>query len=194
MGALLSCASGIISKLTGGSGGGGGASLKVVSFDGSPRGQDVNTARFTVSGRGAALANTSVEQDQCYFEVKVARRGSVGVGLSRKKRPSDLGSHLGDGKTSWCFRTDAFGDLEEGQVIGCSYDQLHSPALLEFYLDGEKLDGQSIKGARGHLYPAVSVGDGAMVIANFSRSEGNFAFPPPAGFTGIVPHQDLISV
>ena len=64
--------------------------------------------------------------------------------------------------------------------------------FFRFFGGLSQLDGQSIRGAKGELFPAVSVRDGAKVVANFSRSVANFEFSPPAGFTGLVPHMDLI--
>ena len=133
MGGIFSCVSGLIGRIWVTAP----PAVRVASFDDGRIGPRVIAARFTVAGEGAALANTPVVQDQVYFEVKIVESGSVGVGLSRRKPPEALKGHLGDNKTSWCFRSDAFDDIAVGQVIGCSFDCNQSPSRMDFYLDGE---------------------------------------------------------
>ena len=149
MGGLCSCAEGLVSRFSGG----GQPPLQAASFDGGVVGPHTKVANFTVAGDGCALANTVIEQDQVYFEVTVKRAGCVGVGLTRKKSPDELVGHLGDGRTSWVFRSDSFGDLATGAVIGVSYDQLLAPSMLDFFLDGEKvrMRGRRGGGNGGHL-------------------------------------------
>ena len=142
MGGLCSCAEGLVSRFSGG----GQPPLQAASFDGGVVGPHTKVANFTVAGDGCAIANTVIEQDQVYFEVTVKRAGCVGVGLTRKKSPDELVGHLGDGRTSWVFRSDSFGDLATGAVIGVSYDQLQAPSMLDFFLDGEKV---RMRGRRG---------------------------------------------
>lgn len=152
MGALCSCAEGLVSRFSGG----GQPPLQAASFDGGVVGPHTKVANFTVAGDGCAIANTVIEQDQVYFEVTVKRAGCVGVGLTRKKSPDELVGHLGDGRTSWVFRSDSFGDLAMGAVIGVSYDQLQAPSMLDFFLDGEKV---RIEGAEGRQWKTF-VSDG----------------------------------
>ncbi|KNC86181.1 hypothetical protein SARC_01659 [Sphaeroforma arctica JP610] len=149
-----------------------------------------------VRGRGAALANGPLVQDQSYWEVKVKSGGSWGLGVSL--RTEDLKSvPLGQGNQSWVFRNDGeiyhcgeaytqYADkiaVKEGDVIGCSYDHVD----LHFYINGKQLEC-SVMTVRGKVYPSVYVDNGAVLDCEFT----NFAHPPPRGYSRIMFEQSLL--
>eukprot|EP00753_Platysulcus_tardus_P004778 PLAT12685.1.p1 GENE.PLAT12685.1~~PLAT12685.1.p1 ORF type:complete len:182 (+),score=49.46 PLAT12685.1:200-745(+) len=169
-----------------------GSRLEPTLFDNKYKGKDVSIAHLTVSGTGGVLATTALHQDRVYFEMKIMELGSFCVGVARRNNVMEtLGGHLGDGKRSWALKSEtSTEDFKEGDVIGIAYDQSEGAPVASFYLNGEPLRGCTISRIKGLVYPAVSVGDGARVEANFSLAD--FAHEPPPGFSGIIPARSVI--
>mmetsp|Transcript_7750 Transcript_7750/g.17973 ORF Transcript_7750/g.17973 Transcript_7750/m.17973 type:complete len:184 (+) Transcript_7750:48-599(+) len=141
-----------------------------------------------VNGKGSALAGASLMQDRAYWEIKVCGKGPFAFGVARRqvhKLPS-----LGYDENSWALRSDQF-DLQNGDILGCAFDQGDVPTQLRFYHNGVYLESNTIKGIRGEVYPAVSVEDGASLEAQFDGESG-FAYPPPAGFSGVMASRRLM--
>ena len=175
---------------------------------------------LTISGSGSAIATVDIQQDQCYWEVELAKfdadaGAAFAIGVARRKalvpparkkagatqsRGNNLAGHaLGDGKLSWALKsassTCAFA---EGDVIGVAYDGLTTgKPTLHFYQNGVKLPGASIviraRGVSGALAPAVAItAGGAKLTGNFSVDRGDFTFPPPAKYEGIIPAKSML--
>ena len=180
----------------------------------------ISAASLTVAGTGAAIAGVDIQQDRCYWEVELTAfdadsGASFAVGVARRKalvppkrkkagatqsRGNNLAGHaLGDGKLSWALKsassTCAFA---EGDVIGVAYDGLTTgKPTLHFYQNGVKLPGASIviraRGVSGALAPAVAItAGGAKLTGNFSVDRGDFTFPPPAKYEGIIPAKSML--
>ncbi|EKX30829.1 hypothetical protein GUITHDRAFT_156740, partial [Guillardia theta CCMP2712] len=146
-------------------------------------GPDIHFDDLRVSGSGVALASESISQDKAYFEVKIAKaEGRWGVGVCKQSvHSSDELNVEGEG---WCLSSVQL-EYGEGDVIGVTYDQSIFPTALRFYHNGEVLEELTITSIRGEVFPAVHVTDGAVVDCEFDGENG-FAYPPPAGFTGVV--------
>ena len=162
---------------------------QMVSFDTKRKGKEVKLSGSTISGTGAALASAALHQDAAYWEVKVRQTGTFCVGVSRKVPSAELEGAIGNNKNSWGLNSNTSGiPFAAGDIIGCAYGQSERP-MLAFYRNGELLAGQSVQRIRGLVYPAVSVGDGTVLEANYTQS---FVHPPPTGFSGIIPAADMI--
>lgn len=62
-----------------------------------------------------------------------------------------------------------------GTVIGVSYDQSSGPPTVNFFIDGELVDGAVIFNVKGQVHPACGVSSSAL-DCNFTH---DFVCPPP---------------
>lgn len=91
--------------------------------------------------------------------------------------------------TAWTFTSSLHGvTVAEGDTIGCALDQGDYPVQVYFYVKGKVV--HQISGIRGEVLPALSVGDGAMLEANFGAREYDQGMP--AGFQGIIKSMSLL--
>merc|ERR1712232_1513900 len=135
-----------------------------------------------VAGDGAAVADTVIEQDASYWEVKVLDPGtSCKIGVSRDLQGMWLESQIGDGESSWAL-DQAKVPLKADDIVGVYFGQDDLPNL-RFSLNGSPLEDASIKKVRGEAYPAVSVGGGAKVMISFEAKL--FQHPPVSCHTEI---------
>mmetsp|Transcript_68043 Transcript_68043/g.142085 ORF Transcript_68043/g.142085 Transcript_68043/m.142085 type:complete len:187 (-) Transcript_68043:121-681(-) len=132
-----------------------------------------------LTGSGAALANTMVEQDAAYWEVRIAKLGEkaeIGVAYERPKK-EDLADALHDGQQGWCVSSGPAGKpFEEGDVIGVAFGQGDIPNL-RFFLNGQAIDEATVKHVRGEVYPAVFLDGGTELKWGFEPEQ--FAQPIP---------------
>ena len=127
-----------------------------------------------MKGAGTILCNTSIQQDRAYFEVTVVTAGAfrVGCGQRAKLKGQDfaggaLDKQLGESSDgTWGHE---LMDLQAGDTVGCTYDQLIGPTPeLNFFVNGTRIDGATLaKKTRGSVYPAISVASQAAVRVNF---------------------------
>ncbi|GAB6018912.1 SPRY domain-containing protein 7 [Chamberlinius hualienensis] len=147
-----------------------------------------------ICGGGAALANVPIVQNKAYFELKLQQSGLWGVGLATQK--VDLNKvPLGNDTESWVLTSDGTlkhnneekGKIpeipQEGDIIGITYDHVE----LNFFLNGKPLHCP-LTGAKGTLYPAVYVEDGAILDVYFEV----FTQQVPIGFDKIMIEQSLL--
>jgi hypothetical protein len=159
-------------------------------LDPQQHGAAAEVSRFCVSGCGAALATTLVEQEAAYWEIEVVTAGSFCVGLAAPARtPQDrarLELALGDGVRSWALRSSAVDPpLAPGDVVGVYLDQREFP-ILKFNVNGDwsRVDEHKFcKGVKGDVRPAVSVDRGAILKFRFSA----FKFPPSGAYAKFGP-------
>nr|CAG4648285.1 EOG090X0EPP [Moina brachiata]SVE93292.1 EOG090X0EPP [Moina brachiata] len=141
-----------------------------------------------ICGTGGALANTPINQDKAYFEVRLQQTGIWGLGLATGK--ADLNKvPLGNDPDSWVLCSDGYlrhnkEELhhitqipQEGDTIGISYNHIE----LNFYVNGQKLDCP-FTNVKGEVYPAVYVDEGAVLDVVFE----DFARDPPPGYDKII--------
>ncbi|CAE8639332.1 unnamed protein product, partial [Polarella glacialis] len=120
--------------------------------------QDISGA--LVTGAGVALADTVIEQDSAYWEVRVLEAGSgrsARVGVALDLAGQRLDSQLGDSVSSWAFGGELpGGPLNKNDVIGVAFGQGDIPNL-RFFKNGTLLVEGEVLRIRGEAYPAVSV-------------------------------------
>lgn len=151
---------------------------------------------FAVSGEGTALASSSVEQERAYWEVRVLKPGAIRVGVSQLQAKQALASALqAAGPLSWSVdaavgaraggggSSGGGGGCKEDDVVGVAFDQSEKP-VVRFTLNGEPQPAWTLQGVKGTVYPAVSVGDGAICDCCFSS--GLFDYTPPDRHTAII--------
>jgi len=143
-------------------------------------------------GTGGVLSNAPILQDKAYFEVKVQSDGVWGCGVASER--CDL-NNVPLGESSWTFRNDlgfysqankiesADIELNEGDIIGITYDHV----TLQFYLNGY-LVGNGISGIKGKVYPVVFVDQSAILDTEFI----NFEKRPPSGYGQIMFEQNIL--
>lgn len=171
--------------------------LPVVTMDRKYKGPRVSTTSFVTVGDGIALANAALHQSRAYWEIKVLDPGIFCCGVSHRISPERLVGHLDQnkgGKHHWGCR---FNDpdtkkhivVNPGDTIGVMLDQSEVP-MLHFQINGKPLQGKSIRGIRGLVFPSVSVSQDARLDANFGPNK--FRYPIPRGFSGVIRAQDVI--
>ena len=171
--------------------------LPVVTMDRKYKGPRVSVTSFVTVGEGIALANAALHQSRAYWEIKVLDPGTFCCGVSHRISPDRLVGHLDQnkgGKHHWGVR---FNDrdakkhisVNPGDTIGVLLDQSEVP-ILHFQVNGKPLQGKSIRGIRGLVFPSVSVSQETRLDANFGPSK--FRYPIPRGFSGVIRAQDVI--
>ena len=66
--------------------------------------------------------------------------------------------------------------VQEGSVLGVSYDQSSGPPTVNFFVNGAVLPDLAISSIRGQVVPACGVSGEATVSCNFGHA---FAKTPP---------------
>eukprot|EP00041_Stephanoeca_diplocostata_P028487 m.809427 g.809427 ORF g.809427 m.809427 type:complete len:198 (+) comp23383_c1_seq13:305-898(+) len=147
-----------------------------------------------ICGTGAALSNAPLVQNKSFWEVKLQTSGEWCIGVASRHAKLDA-LPLGDTKNEWVLRScgglfhngdevaHVSNDIEEGDVIGVSYD--HEQLL--FYLNGERLE-VCISTVRGSVFPVVGVDQGAILDVQFK----DFTFPSPGTYQEIMIEQNLL--
>lgn len=167
-----------------------------IALDTSYMGHEVVIVKngLRVCGHGGALTNAPLAQSKSYFEVKIQQGGIWAIGLAT--RSTDLNTATGGSDTeSWALNSDGIirhnqqelhkiqGPVEEGDIIGVSYDHIE----LNFYLNGKSMDAP-IMGIKGTTFPVLYVDDGAILDLILD----NFVHSPPMGFEKIMLEQSLL--
>jgi len=145
-------------------------------------------------GTGGCLATSEIVQDKAYFEVKLQSAGVWGFGVAVPEEDLEK-APLGESTFSWvlqnsgkiCHNKKCIHDtklkIEEGDILGCSYDHVE----LNFYLNGKSLN-QAVRGIKGSIFPAFYVDQNAILDVEFS----NFSFPPPSGYQCLMVEKSII--
>jgi len=146
-------------------------------------------------GSGACMGNTEIVQDKSYFEAKLQSCGMWGVGVALESEMLDI-TPLGESVHSWVIRQDAHVchnkktvhhpqgvSIQEGDVIGCSYDHVE----LNFFHNGKPLN-VPLRGIKGTIYPVFYVDDSAILDVSFD----NFLYPPPTGYQKLMMEKSII--
>ncbi|CAJ1407765.1 unnamed protein product [Effrenium voratum] len=160
-----------------------GSQLKVTS----------DTSGLLVTGHGVALANTVIEQDAAYWEVRVLEPGSSSrtfVGVALELNGQLLDSKIGDAASSWAIGGDLpGGPLQKDDIIGVAFGQGNIPNL-RFFRNGKEIPEAEVLRIRGEVFPAASVCDGAELLLVFDAAD--FAHDPPGRHQAIVPPRKMI--
>jgi hypothetical protein len=157
------------------------------------KGSLVRASNWSVAGQGVCVANSVLIQTRSHWEMTVAHTGTFCVGVTRRSNEG-LEGDLAARPNSWCLSSSALSDgaariYQPGDVLSVSYDLSGIRAVLSFSLNGVSIDVECA-GIRGDVYPAVSVGDGAVLQANFGATP--FKYAMPEGFSTIILSKDLI--
>jgi len=148
-----------------------------------------------ICGAGGALADTPLNQDKTYFEIKVQAAGIWGVGVASREVCLDK-APLGTDNNSWLLRHDGscwhgnepISTLSiiptEGDIIGVTFDHVQ----LQFYINGKLADGCVASNLHTQVYPVFYVDDGAIIDVNFEK----FYYEPPQGYSHIMKEQDML--
>jgi len=122
------------------------------------------------------------------------QEGTWAVGVATRNCSLDTGP-FGNDPDSWVLRNSGelwFNGmtigridhtLEEGDVIGVSFDHIE----LNFYVNGKK-GSIAFSNVRGTVFPALYVGEGAVLDAIFDK----FLHPIPSGFDKIIKEKSLL--
>ena len=128
------------------------------------------------------------------WEVKVARGGGhFCVGVANRVPKASLAS-LDKQLVEWEGRAWAVGSValgcKEGDVVGVLFDQSMGRPVITLLLNGAVVQREfpSLRGARGDVYPAVSVEGEAMLQLRFD----GFAHPQEPKFGAIIPARDIL--
>jgi len=149
----------------------------------------VEVAGSVISGSGSILGDSPVLQDKAYFEATLQTPGSFAIGVATRDAPLDGILSQDKAATAWTFTNSLQGTaVGAGEVIGCALDQGDYPVQVYFYHQGKVV--HQISGIRGEVLPAFSVGDGAVLEANFGGRE--YQQGMPAGFQGIIKSMSLL--
>jgi len=144
-------------------------------------------------GTGSARGSAPILQDKAYWEVKIQQGGLWSVGLATPA--ADLNKDLGLDQTSWALTStgqvrtrgsqeySVARDLEEGDVIGFSYDHVE----LNIFCNGKNID-TPVLGIKGTVFPVFFVDEGAILDCIFE----NFLHQPPNGFERIMIEKALL--
>ena len=109
-------------------------------------------------GTGSARGSAPILQDKAYWEVKVQQGGKWTAGVASPA--ADLNKDLGLDQTSWAVTSggqvrtrgnqeySVSRDLEEGDVIGFSYDHVE----LNIFCNGKNID-TPVLGIKGTVFP-----------------------------------------
>ena len=160
------------------SGDGGGIEMAAVAapaveVDPKRCGKAVKAEGNKISGAGVALATDTLEQDSAYWECVVTKgSGKWAIGVAPKNEKDK--EHIAD---SSALTAAEELEVKDGDVIGCVFSFSNFP-VLQFYKNGEAIDGQGVNKVKGDVYPAVSVSDGAELELIFA--EGQFKHEPPS--------------
>ncbi|CAK0874558.1 unnamed protein product [Prorocentrum cordatum] len=139
-----------------------------------------------VRGEGSALADTVIEQDAAYWEVRVLDLGAeCHIGVAYELSGHLLDSQLGDRSCSWTLSQ----ELHRGDVIGVAFGQGDIPNL-RFFRNGQQLDDATVSRVRGEAYPAVSVSGGAELLLVFD--EKDFEHAPPGRHSEVRPPRKMM--
>eukprot|EP00440_Ansanella_granifera_P007984 gb/GFBE01008639.1/.p1 GENE.gb/GFBE01008639.1/~~gb/GFBE01008639.1/.p1 ORF type:complete len:192 (+),score=38.69 gb/GFBE01008639.1/:1-576(+) len=146
-----------------------------------------------VTGHGVALADTVIEQDAAYWEVRVLEVGSQNncyVGVALDLAGQRLDSKIGDASSSWAIGGELpGGPLQKNDVIGVAFGQGDIPNL-RFFRNGTMIQEAEVLRIRGEGFPAVSVGDGAELLLVFESA--SFAHDPPGRHVAVMPPRKMI--
>eukprot|EP00931_Biecheleriopsis_adriatica_P055136 TRINITY_DN32531_c0_g1_i1.p1 TRINITY_DN32531_c0_g1~~TRINITY_DN32531_c0_g1_i1.p1 ORF type:complete len:192 (+),score=30.45 TRINITY_DN32531_c0_g1_i1:65-640(+) len=146
-----------------------------------------------VSGHGVLLADTLIEQDAAYWEVRVLEVGNSNqcfVGVALELANQRLNSMIGDATSSWAVGGNLpGGPLQKNDVIGVAFGLGDIPNL-RFYRNGQQIFEAEVLRIRQEVYPAVSVSDGAEVLMVFEGA--GFAHEPPGRHTSVIPPRKMI--
>jgi len=169
--------------------------LPSVCLDTSNMGNEVVIVKMgrRICGAGAALATAPILQNKGYFETKLQSMGIWSVGLATRR--CDTNKPLGTSPDSWVLKSD--GNIchnglvrykldltiEEGDIVGCTYDHVE----MNFYLNGKPLHCP-VTGIKGTVYPVLYVDDGTILDVNFTE----FVYNPPEGFEKIMFEKSLL--
>jgi len=155
---------------------------------GADHGKTVKVGDYTVSGTGTALANTTLMQDRTYFEMTVESPGTFAVGVTHDRKTA-LEHQLTDrpGTHSLSSSQHSFAG---GDVIGCYYDLSGVRTVLSFTVNGVAVPNATVSNIKGDVWPAVSVGDGAALSANFGQRTWTHA--PTHGFVAPLMARDTM--
>jgi len=134
---------------------------------GPDHGKSVKVSDYNVSGTGTALANTTLMQDRTYFEMSVESAGTFAVGVTHDRKTA-LEQQLTDRPGTHCLSS-AQHTFAGGDVIGCYYDLSGVRTVLSFTVNGVSIPSATISNIKGDVWPAISVGDGAALSANFGQ-------------------------
>mmetsp|Transcript_77359 Transcript_77359/g.218922 ORF Transcript_77359/g.218922 Transcript_77359/m.218922 type:complete len:188 (-) Transcript_77359:50-613(-) len=146
-------------------------------------------AGVTVTGEGAALADTVIEQDAAYWEVIVKELGTAcHIGVAYDLTGNLLDAHIGGKQSSWAVSPDSV-DLKKDDIIGVAFGQGDIPNL-RFFHNGSPVESSTVSRVRGEAYPAVSVGGGAELVIVFEP--GGFAHTPPGRHTEVRPPRKMM--
>jgi len=157
-------------------------------------GLNCDVSNFSVRGKEkggcTVLANSPLLQNYSAFEFTLREKGEFCVGVGGKG--GKAACHLNQRENSWClFSGPEGGDFEAGVVIGCTFDLSAVQPVLRFYRNGEVITSATIqKGICGEVFPAVSVGPGCVLQANFGQAPFSFTFP--SNFEGVIYTQDMM--
>lgn len=128
-------------------------------------GPGVRVNGSVIAGRGRCYANTPLEQDCVYFEVRIvdADPGAANVTVGCGRRASDeseLDKPLGATPQSHGAKFGGGGHcspIRPGDVIGCAFDQDSGPVHMKFWYNGEPVRDAELRGMKGEQWPALSV-------------------------------------
>mmetsp|Transcript_102094 Transcript_102094/g.288317 ORF Transcript_102094/g.288317 Transcript_102094/m.288317 type:complete len:186 (+) Transcript_102094:148-705(+) len=139
-----------------------------------------------VSGEGAVLADTVIEQDAAYWEVRVDEPGSAcRVGVARDLNGMWLDSQIGEGEFSWALDK----PLNKGDIVGVAFGQDDMPNL-RFFVNGTPIEDASVKKVQGDVYPAVSMRGNAEL--SFMFEPELFKHQPTTRHTEIRPPRKML--
>ena len=172
----------------------------IASWDRGAKGSRVLLSGSTVGGSGTVRGNAPLDQDRCYWEVAVVSSiggASFSVGIARPFAGDQLSALDGQlelhGPQSWALRVNDVTSTviaADGDTIGVAFDQ-SDVAVLEFFLNGQLIPDATVRGCgiRGPIAPAVSVGPGAKLRANFTHTFKHVARP---GMNGIIVARQIV--
>jgi hypothetical protein len=154
-------------------------------------------------GATPATPTTPATADLPYFQLGVAIKSNIKnrALLNKTGQPSTLDE---DDKKRWMWtwgpnRNDVQSKKDEKHVLGIAYDQSVGTGTIVVYYNGAFACGPlpgGIRGIKGTCNPLVVLTPDTFtkVIAtcNFSVNECDFTYPPPDGFTGIIPAMNAL--
>jgi len=154
------------------------------------KGPSCNAANFSISGKGTAYANAPLLQTRSYFDITIQEKGEFCLGVARKSKEG-LDKQLNQRDASWyLWSGEGGGEYKVGDVIGCSYDLSQVRSVLEFYVNGRKIESATKIDVRGDVYPVVSVSGGSLLLVNFGQR--SWKFPPPPLFESVIFSRDML--
>lgn len=176
--------------------------VAVPKLDATRCGPDVQLGvNNRLTGRGAALCNTTVLQDRMYFETRiVSPEGKFCVGLSGAECSlnealggAGLPSKAPGGQRSMAFVIESDKSAEQfkpGDIVSVTFDQSDYPTILNFHLNGHDAPFKSITSVRGDMRPAASVERGAVLELVFDEEQ--FQHSPPPNFFPLMHAREMM--